>query len=55
MSIDETTEKRFESDIEASLLSESGGCATASEPYDPESALYKNIFLKFIESTQPKE
>ena len=55
MSIDTTTEKRFESDIEAYFLSDEGGYVNNPEPYDPESALYKNTFIKFIESTQPKE
>lgn len=55
MSIDTATEKRFESDIEAYFLSDEGGYVNNPEPYDPESALYKNTFIKFIESTQPKE
>ena len=55
MSIDTATEKRFESDIEAYFLSDEGGYVNNPEPYDPDSALYKNTFIKFIESTQPKE
>ena len=55
MSIDVTNEKQFESDIEAFFLSEKGGYQHNPEPYDPESALYRNTFLKFISSSQPKE
>ena len=55
MSIDVTNEKQFESDIEAFFLSEKGGYQHNPEPYDPECALYRNTFLKFISSSQPKE
>ena len=46
MSIDIATEKRFESDIEAFFLSDKGGYINNPEPYDTESALYKNTFIK---------
>lgn len=54
MSLDDTKEKRFESDIEASLITE-GGYAKGSGAYDTRYALYADKLLAFIKETQPKE
>ena len=54
MAIDNTLEKRFESDIESSLLSE-GGYLKGSKIYDPEFGVYPDTLLDFIKRTQPKE
>ena len=50
-----TTEKRFESDIEAALLSPAGGYAKGVDTYDPELGLYVTTLIGFIQATQPKE
>ena len=55
MSIDSTNEKRFESDIEASFLSISGGYVKGSDTYDPKLGLYVSTLIDFIRKTQPKE
>ena len=55
MSIIETNEKRFESDIEASFLSPSGGYVKGTDTYDPTLGLYVNTLIDFIRRTQPKE
>ena len=39
----ETTEKRFESDIESALLSPAGGYTKGTDTYDPELGLYVKI------------
>lgn len=49
-----TTEKRFESDIEASFLSPSGGYTKGADTYDAELALYPQTLLDFVQRTQPK-
>lgn len=54
MSVDITTEKQFESDIEASFLTK-GGFTKGSDVYDPELGVFHNTLLKFIQATQPKE
>ena len=51
----ETTEKRFESDIEATLLSPAGGYTKGTDTYDPNLGLYVNTLIGFIQATQPKE
>ena len=51
----ETIEKRFESDIEAALLSYSGGYIKGTDTYDAKKGLYVNTLLDFIQKTQPKE
>ena len=51
----ETTEKRFESDIEAAFLSPSGGYTKGTDTYDPELGLYVDTLIDFIRATQPKE
>ncbi len=50
-----TNEKRFESDIEASFLSPSGGYDKGTDTYDPKLGLYTNTLIDFIQRTQPKE
>ena len=52
MSITETTEKRFESDIHAAMLQ--GGYTVNSDPYDAKNALYLDTLIRFIKATQPK-
>ncbi len=55
MSVDITNEKRFESDIEASLISPAGGYNKGDDTYDPKIGLYVNSLIDFIKKTQPKE
>ncbi len=52
MSVDETNEKRFESDIEADMLA--GGYTTNTDSYDAENALYLDTLIRFVKGTQPK-
>ena len=52
MSVDETNEKRFESDIEADMLA--GGYTTNTDSYDAENALYLDTLIRFVKATQPK-
>ncbi|MBR2590745.1 MAG: type I restriction endonuclease subunit R [Clostridia bacterium] len=49
-----TTEKRFESDIEAFFLSAVGGYSKCDDVYDPKLGLYKDTLLRFIKDSQPK-
>jgi len=51
----DTTEKRFESDIESALLSPAGGYTKGTDVYDPSLALYARTLVDFIRRTQPKE
>ena len=44
----DTTEKRFESDIEAALLSPAGGYTKGTDVYDPSLALYARTLVDFI-------
>ena len=55
MSIEVTTEKRFEEDIEAFFLSAAGGYTKGQDSYDANLGLYVNTFIEFIKDTQPKE
>ena len=51
----DTSEKRFESDIETFLLSAKGGYTKlASEDFDRKKGLFFNTLLQFIQTTQPK-
>ena len=52
MSVDETNEKRFESDIEAAMLS--GGYTRNNDTYDAKNALYLDTLVRFVQTTQPK-
>lgn len=55
MSIDVTTEKRFEADIEEFFLSPAGGYTHNNDMYDPQLGVYKDTLLRFIQRTQPKK
>lgn len=50
----DTSEKRFESDIESAFLSEGYRKISRSE-YDAESMLFPDILVEFISKSQPKE
>ncbi|MBQ7515223.1 MAG: type I restriction endonuclease subunit R [Schwartzia sp.] len=54
MGIDATNEKRFESDIEAALLSPAGGYTKGADVYDATLGLYVDTFIGFVKETQPK-
>ena len=45
MSIDVTTEKRFEADIEEFFLSPAGGYTHNNDVYDPQLGVYKDTLL----------
>ena len=53
--ITESTEKRFESDIEAFFISPEGGYSKGADTYDTHLGVYKNTLIDFIKRTQPKE
>ena len=55
MAIENTTEKRFEEDIESFFLSPDGGYTKGTEAYDAELGLYVHTLMDFIQQTQPKE
>ena len=55
MSVTETTEKRFESDIEAFFLSVAGGYTKNNDTYEPNLGLYSATLIRFIQKTQPNE
>ena len=50
----DTTEKRFESDIESSFLSPTGGYEKGAGVYDAKLGLYVGVLIGFIQRTQPK-
>ena len=52
--ITESSEKRFEQDIESCLISQ-GEYTAVTESYDKENALFPETFISFIKETQPKE
>ena len=54
MSTLDTTEKRFESDIESFFLSPQGGYAHCEDIYDPKLGLYKDTLIRFIQDSQPR-
>lgn len=47
------TEKKFETDIEASLLTD-GGFFKGTAKYNPKTALFEDVLIGFIKDTQPK-
>ena len=49
-----TTEKRFESDIEAAFLSPAGGYEKGADRYDAKAGLYVDTLIDFVRRTQPK-
>ena len=55
MSITVTTEKQFESDVEAFLISDEGGYTRGNGTYNPKLGLYPNKLISFIQRTQPRE
>lgn len=55
MPITDTTEKRFESDIESFLISAEGGYTKTTDCYDAKEGLYVNTLITFIQKTQPRE
>ena len=55
MSITDTTEKRFETDIESFFLSPAGGYTKNTDSYDAKLALYPETFVRFVKATQPKD
>lgn len=54
MPVNDTTEKRFESDIEAFFLSAAGGYTKCDDEYDPKVGLYPDTLIRFIQTSQPK-
>lgn len=52
MSINDTTEKRFESDIHTAMLS--GGYTRNNDTYDTKNALFLDTLVRFVQATQPK-
>ena len=52
MSIENTTEKRFESDIHAAMLE--GGYTVNTDTYDAKNALFLDTLIRFVQATQPK-
>ncbi len=55
MPITDTTEKRFESDIESYFLSPEGGYTRCEDEYDPKLGLYKDTLIRFVRDSQPRE
>ena len=55
MGITVTTEKQFESDIEAFLISAEGGYTKGNGTYNPKLGLYPDKLISFIQRTQPRE
>ena len=55
MGISNTTEKRFEEDIEAFWLSPAGGYTKNADRYEPKLGLFKDTLIRFVQRTQPKE
>ena len=51
----DTTEKRFESDIESFLISAQGGYTKTNDTYDKKECLYVDTLINFVRRTQPKE
>ena len=53
MGIDNTTEKRFEEDIESSFISLNGGYTKGRDTYNAALGLYVNTLIGFVKSTTP--
>ena len=53
--ITESTEKRFESDIEAHFLSPNGGYTKGADTYNTHLGLYVKTLIDFVKKTQPRE
>lgn len=54
MPVTDTSEKRFESDIESFFLSPAGGYTHGDDAYDPKLGLYPATLIRFVQATQPK-
>ena len=54
MSVTDTSERRFEADIESFFLSPAGGYTKCEDAYDPKLGLYPDTLIRFIQDTQPK-
>mgnify|MGYP000248222816 FL=1 len=50
-----TTEKQFESDIAAALLSPAGGYTRNGDCYDTKLGLFVDTLIRFVQKTQPNE
>ena len=50
-----TTEKQFESDIAAAMLSPAGGYTRNGDCYDPKLGLFVDTLIRFVQKTQPNE
>ena len=48
-----TTEKQFESDIAAALLSPAGGYTRNGDCYDPKLGLFVDTLIRFVQKTSP--
>lgn len=55
MGVTITSEKQFESDIEAFLLSADGGYTKNVDAYDPKLGVYTDTLIRFVKTTQEKE
>ncbi|MBR3041220.1 MAG: type I restriction endonuclease subunit R, partial [Eubacterium sp.] len=55
MGVTVTSEKQFESDIEAFLLSADGGYTKNVDAYDPKLGVYTDTLIRFVKTTQEKE
>ena len=49
MPVNDTTEKRFESDIESFFLSAAGGYTNCEDEYDPKLGLYTDTLIRYPE------
>ena len=54
MPVTDTSEKRFESDIESFFLSPAGGYTHGDDAYDPKLGMYPATLIRFVQATQPK-
>ena len=48
----DTTEKRFEEDIESFFISPAGGYTKGTDTYDAKLGLYVNTLIDFVQRTQ---
>ena len=55
MPVNDTSERRFESDIESFFVSPAGGYYKTTDRYDSSLGLYVSTFVNFVQRTQPKE
>ena len=55
MPVTDTSEKRFESDIEDFFLSPAGGYTKGDAAYDARLGLFPDTLVRFVQDSQPKE